>query len=606
MKRAQKWIVFGLIIAMLLPIGALFVSASADPILNSDTLAEFQVDGYRFKKEGDGEINFTEYYGTDTVLQIPDTVNGDPVVNVGIPYAGFIYGDEESLKKVTGIEIPKTVQSIYEEAFYFFPSLMDISMPDNVSIGREAFDNTAYYKNPDNWENGVLYIDGYLIKAKGVKGTYTVKQGTRGIADSAFEDCSELEKIIIPDSVTIIGYLAFDNCSSLKEISIGSNVRKIGWGAFYNTAYFENPGNWNDGVLYLGNYLIAADRDTVGEYGEVRQGTTVIAEEAFSYCKSLKKVILPNGLMSIPEFAFENAALLEEVVIPNSVCEVAEYAFWKCENLRKVVLPATDCKVKYGAFAYCDNLSEVVFQEGLKEIPYGAFCGTPSLTSVTIPKSVEKIDDNAFFLTWENKDAFTVYGYPNTEAEAFAVRNALTFVPLESISRDFNHAESGVSVTVINAEVLSEDTALHVVVEEQTKNRVTYNITLVSNGMEIQPAGEVTVRIPVPDTMDENTCKVYRAETDGTLTDMHAIYQDGYMVFTTDHFSRYLLTEEVMETSSQLSDITEKNDGVDTNTPNIPQTNGSSIAGNTLAAFAMLSMAACAFMLDQAMKKKKN
>ena len=66
-----------------------------------------------------------------------------------------------------------------------------------------------------------------------------------------------------------------------------------------------------------------------------------------------------------------------------------------------------------------------------------------------------------------------------------------------------------------------------------------YDITLKKDGEETQPDGKVTVKIPA----SEESCAVYRMESDGTLTDMNAWYEDGFMVFETEHFSLYVVTE---------------------------------------------------------------
>ena len=66
-----------------------------------------------------------------------------------------------------------------------------------------------------------------------------------------------------------------------------------------------------------------------------------------------------------------------------------------------------------------------------------------------------------------------------------------------------------------------------------------YDITLLKNGAATQPNGSVTVKIPC----DYENAKVYRVEADNTLTDMHAVYKNGFMVFTTNHFSVYVVTE---------------------------------------------------------------
>ncbi len=68
-----------------------------------------------------------------------------------------------------------------------------------------------------------------------------------------------------------------------------------------------------------------------------------------------------------------------------------------------------------------------------------------------------------------------------------------------------------------------------------------YDITLSNDGSELQPDSVVTVKIPAID----ETSKVYRMESNGTLTDMNAVYEDGFLVFTTEHFSIYVVTEKL-------------------------------------------------------------
>ncbi len=67
-----------------------------------------------------------------------------------------------------------------------------------------------------------------------------------------------------------------------------------------------------------------------------------------------------------------------------------------------------------------------------------------------------------------------------------------------------------------------------------------YNIEVSKNGEVVQPENIVKVMIPC----ENKNARVFRKEADGTLTDMKAVWADGYLVFYTDHFSVYIVAEE--------------------------------------------------------------
>ena len=124
-------------------------------------------------------------------------------------------------------------------------------------------------------------------------GGYTVTS----IGDSAFNRCTNLEYVTIPIGVKSIWEYAFYGCKNLYLIDIPNNITSIGRYAFYNTGYYDNPYNWDNGVLYIGNHLIATDGSISADV-TVRLGTITIADYAFEG-RYIRNVSLPYGIVTI-------------------------------------------------------------------------------------------------------------------------------------------------------------------------------------------------------------------------------------------------------------------------------------------------------------------
>ena len=166
------------------------------------------------------------------------------------------------------------------------------------------------------------------------------------IGDSAFQDCSGLTSITIPDSVISIGDAAFQSCSGLSSITIPDSVTSIGENAFYGCRSLPIV----DNIRYADTYAIEVVDRTLTTY-TIKSGTKWIGEGVFYGCTSLKRLTIPSGVISIGNNAFAYCHVLTSVTIPNSVTSIGDSAFQDCSDLTSVTSLATTApSIQSGTF----------------------------------------------------------------------------------------------------------------------------------------------------------------------------------------------------------------------------------------------------------------
>lgn len=225
-----------------------------------------------------------------------------------------------SLKKII---IPDGVKEIGLCAFNKCTELENVTIPDSVtSIGGTAFSNTAIYKSqPDS----VVYVDGWACGYNGKAPENTslsFKEGTRGIADSAFLSLP-IESVTITDSITNMGVGAFSG-TGLKSAKIGNGVTSIKKETFNNCSSLTE--------VTIGNSV------------------KTIGDSAFYGCSSLESITFPDSLTSIGDSAFFRCSGLKSVVFPDNLTEIGKNAFTSCSSLESVTIPANVTKIASTAF----------------------------------------------------------------------------------------------------------------------------------------------------------------------------------------------------------------------------------------------------------------
>ena len=462
---------------------------------NCTSLTSINVDSNNEKYMSDKGVLYTK--DKKSLIQYPCKKEGtEYIILQGVTSIG--YGAFSNCTSLTSITIPNGVTSVGGYAFYCCTNLTNITIPNSVtSIGWYAFYCCTYLTNI-TIPNSVTSIGDSAFKDCKSLTSITIPNSVTSICGYAFEFCSSLTSITIPNSVTSIGDSAFKDCTSLTSITIPNSVTSIGNDVFNGCISLTsiNVDSNNEKYMSDNGVLYTKDKKTLIQYPSKKEGTEYlilqgvesIGEFAFSDCRSLTNITIPNSVTSIGDDAFDECTSLTNITIPNSVTSIGGKAFLFCRSLTSITIPDSVTSIGYNAFFNCESLTSInvdsnnekymsdngvlytkdkktlikypskkdgtkyIIMQGVASIGDYAFEYCRSLTSITIPNSVTSIGDSAFkdcksltSITIPNSvtsicdyafnkcDSLSVLCKSNSYAEQYAKENNIKYVIDDSV-----------------------------------------------------------------------------------------------------------------------------------------------------------------------------
>lgn len=222
---------------------------------------------------------------------------------------------------------------------YGMPTLMSISLPENLKVIDQAAFKECYTLQTLNMGNSITSIN-----------------------DDAFNGCDELQALSIPNSVTSMGKNAFYNANGLLSLVIGTGLSNISESAFYGCSSLTS--------LYVPDNIINIERNAFRECN-LKSATLgnhlkTIGVNAFIGNKNLDAIFFPDSVKSIGKYAFENCVNLASITFGQSVSTIDEYTFNGCNAVTSVYALCKEMpKIKENVF------TSTVYQQGTLYVPTG-------------------------------------------------------------------------------------------------------------------------------------------------------------------------------------------------------------------------------------------
>ncbi len=351
-------------------------------------------------------------YGTKARLSVkPDTAYDFRVTSVSGPFygQGAVLSGQKTTAGAFGENFLYIVSGDYTYTLTKDRSAMITGYNGNggkVSIPADidGFQVTAIGDNAFNFCSGltsvtipdsVTVIGEYAFYCCGGLTSVTIPGSVTVIGDEAFGHCGSLTSVTIQDGVTGIGDQVFYSCDKLTSITIPDSLTEIGnnpWPRCYALTTInispDHPSlSMIGGALYskADNRLIWVPSAKEGSF-EISRGTRIIGGYALDGCRGVMSVTIPDSVTFIGENAFTFNGLFS-LTIPDSVIYIGRGAVAVCDYLTSVTIPAGVKYIGDEAFDGIDNLASFTFEDGETELGDNPWARCHEMTAINVSQN---------------------------------------------------------------------------------------------------------------------------------------------------------------------------------------------------------------------------
>ncbi len=420
------------------------------------------------------------------------------------------------------------------------------SCGDNV---RWTLNNKGELRISGTGEMGYADYDRYKFFVKKI----IVEEGVTSICNSAFERMEYAEELVLPDSLEVIWAGAFSE-TAISSITIPKNVKEIwydtAWGCKNLTEIKIDENNKNffvkDGCLYTSD----CSRIVMYPVGELREYFVVPMSVTDNYISGL----FYNG--SATPYDYRSVGQIFKETENNTAMLI--YTFTKDLKIPSKVDGLTVTKIKDYAMSDKTRVTVLDMPEGMTEVGIFAFNHNLKLTEVYVPSTMTTIGAAAFKDCVNLTDVY--YAGSEEDWAKISIGEKNEWLTGANIHFGETKTASGVTAVIYRGE-LNIDSKTELCVEDVTDapeiesgiisvldglgtGHKLFDISFLKDGKEVQPSAPLTVKIPVPAGYDAESCEVYHVLDDGTVENMNAVVDGGYLVFTAKSFSLYAVVND--------------------------------------------------------------